>query len=59
MQASSVVNTEPCRGRGCCEYISVHFAQAILDNSQSAYAQLLASASLIRLVTEHTIRCAS
>jgi hypothetical protein len=30
--------------------------QAILDNSQSAYAQLLASASLIRLVTEHTIR---
>lgn len=32
------------------------FVQAILDNSQSSYAQLLASASLLKVVTEHTIR---
>lgn len=30
--------------------------QAILDNSQSAYAQLLASSSLLKVVTEHTLR---
>jgi hypothetical protein len=30
-------------------------AQAILDNSRSPYAQLLASASLIKLVTDHQL----
>ena len=38
------------------EQASARRAQAILDNSTSAYAQLLASASLIRVVTEHTLR---
>ena len=32
-----------------------HCLQAILDNSQSAYAQMLASSSLLKVVTEHTI----
>ncbi len=31
--------------------------QAILDNSQSPYAQLLASSSLTKLLTEHSLRC--
>lgn len=30
--------------------------QAILDNSRSPYAQLLASSSLLKLVTDHTLR---
>ena len=32
--------------------------QFILDSSQSPYAQLLASSSLIKVVTEHSLRCA-
>jgi exportin-7 len=32
-----------------------HCLQTILDNSSSPYAQLLASSSLIKLVTEHTL----
>ena len=31
-------------------------AQAILDNSRSAYAQLLAASSLLKVVTEQTLR---
>jgi len=30
--------------------------QAILDNSQSPYAQLLASSSLLKVITDHTLR---
>jgi hypothetical protein len=32
--------------------------QVLLDSSQSAYAQLLACSSLLKVVTEHTLRCA-
>ncbi len=35
-----------------------HSPQALLDNSQSPYAQLLATSSLLRVVAEHTLRCA-
>jgi ABC-type phosphonate transport system ATPase subunit len=35
----------------CCSVLT----QAILDNSRSPYAQLLASASLIKLVTDHQL----
>lgn len=31
--------------------------QTILDNSRSPYAQLLASSSLLKLVTEHQLTC--
>ena len=30
--------------------------QTILDNSQSPYAQLLASSSLLKVITDHTLR---
>lgn len=43
-----------------CSYHQVpnhwHALQAILDNSRSPYAQMLASSSLLQLVTEHTLR---
>ena len=32
--------------------------QAILDNSASPYAQVLASSSLVKIVTEHTLSTA-
>lgn len=34
------------------------FMQAILDSSQSPYAQLLATSSLLKVVTDHVLRCA-
>ena len=36
--------------------LTAFMLQAILDNSQSSYAQLLASASLIKVVTEQSLR---
>eukprot|EP00803_Ostreobium_quekettii_P004119 evm.model.scf_281.4 EVM.evm.TU.scf_281.4 scf_281:37255-51104(+) len=33
----------------------INACKAILDNSQSAYAQLLASSSLLKIVTEHSV----
>lgn len=38
----------------CCP-LPVHLLQAILDSSSSPYAQLLASSSLIKVVTEHSM----
>ena len=34
-----------------------HGLQTILDNSRSSYAQLLAASSLLKVVTEQSLRC--
>ena len=36
-------------------FVGLCLLQAILDNSSSPYAQLLASSSFIRIVTEHAL----
>ena len=43
---------------GSCSLVhnACSWMQAILDNSQSPYAQLLASSSLLKVVTEHSLR---
>lgn len=40
---------------GAASDIILHL-QVLLHNSQSAYAQLLACSSLLKIVTEHTLR---
>jgi len=44
-----------CRAALCCVVVCAGCLQAILDNSRSPYAQLLASSSLLKLVTEHQL----
>ena len=43
--------------RACSRHIRLHIRalQAILDSSSSPYAQLLATSSLIKIVTEHSM----
>lgn len=38
-----------------CRPSRLPWVQTILDNSSSAYAQVLASSSLIKIVTEHSL----